>query len=113
MRGVRQLGRNEHIGFLLEKDGVVLEYACWLRSANDAGHINLAKLNAVVNGVKLALQWQERSRTCAPRLFVSPTGCPTGSAVQCLFYRLGPYLGHSSKCGTMLVTATNVILQRA
>ena len=85
MRVVRQLERNEHIGFLLEKDGVVLEYASWLRFANDARHINLAKLNAVVNGVKLALQWQERSSTCAPRVFVSTTGCPTGSAVQCLF----------------------------
>ena len=85
MRVVCQLGRNEHIGFLLEKDGVVLEDACWLQSANNAGYINLAKFNAVVNGVKLALQWQERSCTCAPIRFVSTTGFLTKSAVQCIY----------------------------
>ena len=45
------------LGVLLEKDGIVLEDACWLWPTNDARHINLAELDAVVKDVNLVLQW--------------------------------------------------------
>ena len=48
------------IGVLLEKDGAAVEDACWLRPMNDAAHINLAELDAVMKGVNLALQWKVR-----------------------------------------------------
>ena len=48
------------IGVLLEKDGAAVEDACWLRPTNDAAHINLAELDAVMKGVNLALQWKVR-----------------------------------------------------
>ena len=48
------------IGVLLEKDGAAIEDACWLRPTNDAAHINLAELDAVMKGVNLALQWKVR-----------------------------------------------------
>ena len=32
--------------------------ACWMRPEADAQHINLAKLDAVLKGINLALQWQ-------------------------------------------------------
>ena len=46
------------IGVLLEKNGAVIEEACLLQPMNDAAHINLAELDAVLKGVNLALQWQ-------------------------------------------------------
>ena len=45
------------IGILLEKNGAVIEDTCWLRPMNDAAHINPAELDAVLNGINLALQW--------------------------------------------------------
>ena len=44
-------------GVLLERDDVVFEDACRLRLTNDAQHINLAELDAVLKGINLALQW--------------------------------------------------------
>ena len=46
------------LGVALEVDGEVVEDASWLRRADDAAHINLAELDAVVKGVNLALQWR-------------------------------------------------------
>lgn len=48
------------IGVCLELDGVAVEDASWLRPVGDAGHINLAELEAVVKGVNLALLWEVR-----------------------------------------------------
>ena len=48
------------IGVALKRYEAVLEDACWLRPENDAQHINLAELVAVLKGVNLALQWQSR-----------------------------------------------------
>ena len=36
----------------------IIEDACWPCPINDARHINLAKLDVVIKGVNLALQWQ-------------------------------------------------------
>ena len=41
-------------------DLVVLEDVCWLRPKNDAQHINLVELDATLNGLNLALQWQAK-----------------------------------------------------
>ena len=43
-------------GMLLEHGDVVFKNACWLRPANDAQHINLAKLDAALKGINLTLQ---------------------------------------------------------
>ena len=51
---------SETLGVLLEKDGAMLEDACWLQPANDAWHINLAELDTVVKGVNLVLEWQAK-----------------------------------------------------
>ena len=48
------------IGVLLEKNGAAIEDACWLQLTNDAAHINLAELDAVMKGINLALQWKVR-----------------------------------------------------
>ena len=48
------------IGVALERHEAVLEDACWLRPENDAQHINLAELDAVLKGINLALQSQCR-----------------------------------------------------
>ena len=40
--------------------GPMLEDVCWLCLVNDAQHINLAELDAIVKEVKLALQWQAK-----------------------------------------------------
>ena len=45
------------IGVLLEKNGAVIKDVCWLRTMNDAIHINLAELDTVLKGINLALQW--------------------------------------------------------
>jgi len=44
-------------GVVLERDGAIVEDACWLRPTNDAQHINLAELDATLKGLNLALQW--------------------------------------------------------
>ena len=43
-------------GVALETSGTVFEYACWMCPTNDAQHINLAEVNAVLKGVNMALQ---------------------------------------------------------
>ena len=48
------------IGVLLEKNGAVIEDAWWLWPTNDAAHINLAELDAVMKGINLVLQWKVR-----------------------------------------------------
>ena len=45
------------IGVSLEKNGALIEDACWLQPMNDATHINLAELDVVLKGINLALQW--------------------------------------------------------
>ena len=44
------------IGVALEIEGSIVEEASWLRT-NDATHINMAELDAVVKGMNLALAW--------------------------------------------------------
>ena len=46
---------------VLERRHDILEDACWLRPTNNAQHINLANLDAMVKGLNLALQWQART----------------------------------------------------
>ena len=38
----------------IEYNGVIIEDEAWLRSINDAMHINIAELDAVVRGINLA-----------------------------------------------------------
>ena len=45
------------IGVCLEVDGAIVEDASWLRRMDDASHINLAELEAVLRGVNLAVSW--------------------------------------------------------
>ena len=45
-------------GVELERNGMVIEDACWLRPINNAQHINLAELNAALKGINLALKWE-------------------------------------------------------
>ena len=45
------------IGVALEIDDDIVEDGCWLRKENDASHINLAELDAVVRGLSLATKW--------------------------------------------------------
>uniref|UniRef100_A0A5S6QIU7 RNA-directed DNA polymerase n=1 Tax=Trichuris muris TaxID=70415 RepID=A0A5S6QIU7_TRIMR len=45
------------LGVALEVDGAIIEDGAWLRP-DDAGHINMAELDAVVKGLNLALSWQ-------------------------------------------------------
>ena len=44
------------LGVVVEVDGNVIEDATWLR-AEDASHINMAKLDAMIKGVNVALEW--------------------------------------------------------
>ena len=44
-------------GMNVEIDSVVVKNATWLRKKSDYNHINVAKLNATIKGVKLALEW--------------------------------------------------------
>ena len=46
------------IGVVIEIGNFVLEDAAWLRKVNDAAHINVAELEAVIRGVNLALKWK-------------------------------------------------------
>ena len=48
------------LGVALEVDGCIVEDASWLQK-DDSSHINMAELDAVVKGLKLALAWQMRS----------------------------------------------------
>ncbi len=45
------------LGVKLEMDGVIAEDAAWLRQENDVQHIDVAELEAVLQGVNLALKW--------------------------------------------------------
>ena len=45
------------LGAVVEIDGSVVEDACWLRK-EDAGHINMAELDALVKGLNLVLAWK-------------------------------------------------------
>uniref|UniRef100_A0A5S6QNM3 Integrase catalytic domain-containing protein n=1 Tax=Trichuris muris TaxID=70415 RepID=A0A5S6QNM3_TRIMR len=45
------------LGVALEVDGAIIEDGAWLRP-DDAGHINMAELDAVIKGLNLALSWQ-------------------------------------------------------
>jgi transposase InsO family protein len=45
------------LGVVLEIDDHVVEDAAWLRKKDDAMHINVAELEAVVKGLNLALKW--------------------------------------------------------
>jgi len=45
------------IGVCLDIDGTTVEDASWLRKVDDAAHINLAELEAVVKGLNLAVLW--------------------------------------------------------
>jgi ribonuclease HI len=45
------------VGVALEIDGDIVEDGCWLRKEEDASHINLAELDAVVRGLSLATKW--------------------------------------------------------
>lgn len=48
------------IGVCVEVSGRVVEDASWLRKADDAAHINLAELEAVLKGVDLASKWEAK-----------------------------------------------------
>ena len=45
-------------GVSLERDGTVVEDACWMRPEKDPQHINLAELDAIIKGVNLAILWE-------------------------------------------------------
>ena len=45
------------LGALLQVDGDVVEDAAWLKSANDAMHINLSELEAAIRGINMARKW--------------------------------------------------------
>ena len=44
-------------GVALETNGMVIEDVCWLHPTNNTQHINLAELDADLQGINLALQW--------------------------------------------------------
>ena len=70
-------------GVVLEKPGDVLEDAWWLRSTNDAHHINLAELDTTLKGLNLALQWRARivhSHTDSVCIYHRLTNALTGRA---------------------------------
>ncbi|XP_047141522.1 uncharacterized protein LOC124816390 [Hydra vulgaris] len=45
------------IGIVLEVAGEIVEDCSWLRKQDDAAHINLAELEAVIKGINLATKW--------------------------------------------------------
>ena len=57
-RGVWCDASSTATGVLLEIGGVVTEDAAWLRKKDDASHINAAELDAVLEGINLALKWE-------------------------------------------------------
>ena len=46
------------IGTVLEAAGDVIEDCSWLRKENDAAHINLAELEAVIKGLNIGIKWE-------------------------------------------------------
>ena len=48
------------LGAAIEFNGVTVEDATWLRKKNDALHINVAELDAVVKGINMALRWESK-----------------------------------------------------
>ena len=44
-------------GVVMEIGGLVAEDVTWLRKKNDYNHINMAKLDAVLKGINLAIKW--------------------------------------------------------
>uniref|UniRef100_A0A5S6QGD9 Reverse transcriptase domain-containing protein n=1 Tax=Trichuris muris TaxID=70415 RepID=A0A5S6QGD9_TRIMR len=55
------------LGVVLEVDDHAVENAAWLRR-NDASHINMAELDAVIKGLNLALFWQLKKISFPPPL---------------------------------------------
>ena len=51
------------IGAVVEIDGKIAEDASWLRKPNDANHINLAELEAIIKGLNLAIKWNLKKIT--------------------------------------------------
>ena len=45
-------------GAMLEIGGVIVEDAAWLRKKHDAAHINVAELDAVIQGLNMAIRWK-------------------------------------------------------
>nr|XP_004207675.2 uncharacterized protein LOC101237757 [Hydra vulgaris] len=45
------------VGIVLEVAGEIVEDCSWLRKQDDAAHINLAELEAVIKGINLATKW--------------------------------------------------------
>lgn len=45
------------LGTVLEIEGKIVEDGSWLRKQDDANHINIAELEAVLKGVNLAMKW--------------------------------------------------------
>ena len=45
------------LGVVMEVDGQVVEDNAWLRKKDDAAHVNVAELDAVLKGINLAIQW--------------------------------------------------------
>ncbi|XP_065195764.1 uncharacterized protein LOC135827166 [Sycon ciliatum] len=50
-------------GAVIQADGMIVEDGCWLRQKDDRRHINIAELDAVINGLNLAVQWQVKELT--------------------------------------------------
>ena len=46
------------IGTAVEINGSIMEDAAWLRKVDDAAHINVAELEAVIRGLNLAIKWK-------------------------------------------------------
>ena len=44
-------------GVVLEIGVSVVEDAAWLRKKHDAVHINVAELNATIQGINMAIKW--------------------------------------------------------
>ncbi len=51
------------LGACLEVEGEIVEDAAWLRKKEDAHHINISELEAVVKGINMALSWNVRKLT--------------------------------------------------
>lgn len=49
------------LGVCIDVGGTVVEDGTWLRRTDDASHINVAELEAVLKGVKMAVDWKIRS----------------------------------------------------
>lgn len=51
---------NLALGVVLAVNGSTIEDASWLRPRDDAAHINLSELDAVLKGINMALKWGRR-----------------------------------------------------